>query len=229
MFVGWCAAFITLIGWQVLRKPGFGYITDFTFFLYWPALFGFIAWAAMVAPLLSWLDEDNRWLHPSMIWASGAVFGVAVFALLVCTWSPSLAVFAWFPAIQGAVGGITYAGLGRWSWLEERPAKARAVLLAGPPVALLLFGCVVWPLVIDHVPYFAYRFGADDSRAAAHLRILQRIKTGDTFAELHRRYPKLFSQPYLSSTGNIDGHHSYRIKFDPTLTHVTEISIQTKP
>ena len=229
MFVGWCAAFITLIAWQVLRKPGFGYVTDLTFFLYWPALFGFMAWAAIVAPLLSWLDEDNPWLRPSVIWASGAVFGVVVFALLVCTWAPFSAGLAWFPAIQGAVGGLVYAWLGRWSWLAERPATARAVLLTGPPIALLVFTYVVWPLVIEHAPYVAYRFGADDSRAAAHLRILQRIKTGDTFAKLHLRYPKLFSQPYLSSTGNIDGHHSFKIKFDPTLTHVTEISIQTKP
>lgn len=228
MFVGWCVAFITLIAWQVLRKPGFGYVTDFTFFLYWPALFGFIAWAAMVVPLLSWLDENNRWLQLSVIWASGAALGIVVFALLVCTWSPSLAVFAWFPAIQGSVGGIIYAGLGRWSWLEERPARAQAFLLAGPLVVLLLFGCVIWPLVIDHAPYFAYVFGADRSRAAAHLRILQRIKIGDTFTDLHRRYPKLFSEPYLSSTGNIDGHHSYRITFDQTRNNVTEISIQTK-
>lgn len=229
MFAGWSAAFLSLIGWQVLRKPGFGYITDFTFFLYWPALFGLIGWALILAPLLSWLDEDNRWLQPSVIWASGAASGVLIFALLVCTWVPSLVMFAWFPAIQGAVGGLTYAWLGHWSWLEERPAQARTVLLTGPPIALLVFSYVVWPLVIEHAPYVAYRFGADDSRAAAHLRILQRIKTGDTFADLQRRYPRLFSEPYMSSTGNIDGHHSYNIKFDPTRTHVTEISIQTKP
>jgi hypothetical protein len=229
MFAGWCAAFTTLIAWQVLRKPGFGYVTDFTFFLYWPALFGLVAWAICVAPLLSWLEDENPWLRPSIIWASGALLGLVLFLLLVCTWAPSLVVFAWFPIIQGAVGGIIYAGLGRWSWLEKRPAWARTILMSGPPVLLLCFSLLLWPLVIHRAPYFAYRFGADESRAAAHLRILQGVKVGDTFADLHRLYPKLFSQPYLSSTGNIDGHHSYRIRFDPSLDHVTEISIQSKP
>ena len=229
MFTGWCAAFLTLIAWQVLRLPGFGYVTDFEFFLAWPAIFGFIGWAIFVVPMLAWLDEDNRWLQPSTIWASGAVYGIVVFALLVCWWGSSLMGLAWFPAIQGGVGGLVYAWLGRWTWPEWNTAKAMPAFFLGPAALLCLFTFVVWPLVVANAPYLAYQFGADASRAAAHLRILGSIKKGDTFADLQRRYPKLFREPYQSSVGNIDAHHSFRIRFDKTSTYVTEISIQTKP
>ena len=227
MFVGWCAAYVILIGWQVLRKPGFGYITDFEFFLLWPALFGFIGWVVFVVPVLLWIDEDNRWLRPERIWLSAAVFGVAVFALLVCSWMSQLIVYWWFPALQGAVAGLAYAALGRWTWFEENPRAARTACVLGPVAALLLFVFGIWPLVIQHAPYFAYRFGGFYSRNEACLRIYQSIRPGDTFADLHQRYPKLFDEPFLSSSGNLGHRHTFQIRLDPTRTYVTNISIHT--
>src|SRR3982074_2662314 len=71
IFTGWCVAIITLVCWQVFR-PGFGYVTDFSFFLSWTALFGFFGWLVSVVPAVLRIEDDNRWLQFPLSLVTGA-------------------------------------------------------------------------------------------------------------------------------------------------------------
>ena len=227
IFIGWCVAIITLVCWQVFA-PGFGYVTDFSFFLFWPALFGFIGWLIFVLPAV-YLISDGHWLlRLPFIVATGAVYGICVYLVLVCTWLTGGWTLVWFPAIMGGIGGAVYSLLLRWQILARFRTGAAICFFLMPLALLLLFALVVWPFVIDRFPYTAYVFGDYQSRDQAHLRILKSIRRGDTYSELHRKYPRIFTEPFLSQSGG-GTHYTYSISFDETATSVKEIEIGDRP
>lgn len=227
IFVGWCVAIVALVCWQVFA-PGFGYVTDFTFFLYWPALFGFIGWLVFVVPAVLCVSEDNRFMQLPVILITGAVYGVLIYLLLVCTWLASGWKLAWFPAVMGGVGGGVYSLLGRSKTFRRHHTVTTVGFFAAPVALLALFSFFLWPFVTAHIPYVAYVFGANQSRDDAHLQILKSIRTGDTYADLHRRYPRIFIEPFLSRSGG-GADYTYSISFDETRTYVTEITIGDRP
>lgn len=227
LFTGWAAAFITLILWQVYG-PGFRHVTDFDFFLFWPAVFALVGWVLFGLPLVYFSPERlaSRWYVCSLV---GIVVCVLAYLLLVCTWLPESFRLAWFPAIIGAIGGFTYWMLGLSACLGRSPRVAIPALFLAPAMAVTAFAFLIWPLALSATPYLAYRFGDYRSRARAEYEIISRIKLGDTYAELHRRYPTIFDQPILSrsSSGTPAGlGWSYHIVFDETRTYVTKIDVQ---
>jgi hypothetical protein len=230
LFAGWATAFVTQILWQVYR-PGFGYVTDFGFFLFWPALFALVGWAVFGLPLVYFTPERiaSRW-HLCIV--VGIVVCVLAYLLLVCTWLPQSFRLAWFPAIIGAVGGFTYWLLGRApaaSFLARWRRVAVPAMFLAPGIAVAAFAFLIWPVVLRVSPYLGYRFGAYESRALAEYEIYSRIRPGDTFSDLHRRYPAIFDEPMLSRSSNQtikDFEWSYHIVFDETRTYVTKIDVK---
>lgn len=227
LFTGWAAAFITHIFWQVYGS-GFGYVTDFSFFLFWPALFALVGWAVFGLPVVYLIPERiaSRWYACITI---GTVVCVLTYLLLVCTSLPELVRLAWFPAILGAVGGFAYWILGRASFLNRfRRATIPAMFLA-PGITVAAFAFLIWPTICRVTPYIGYQFGASEARAQAEYEIYSRIKPGDTFSELHQRYPNIFEEPLLSHSNNrtvAGSEWSYSIVFDETRTYVTEIDVK---
>lgn len=226
LFIGWCVAISALVCWQVFAS-GFGHVTDFNFFLFWPALFAFFGWLIFVLPAIYIVRGERPSMRFPVLMLTGAVYGVLVYLILVCTWLTEGWRLAWFPAIIGGVGGAVYSSLIRSRLVECRQGYRATALFLAPVVILSAFVFAVWPLVIRHLPYVAYVFGADESRGAAHLQILKCIRKGETFNELHRRYPRIFSEPMLGISGE-DSRCRYRVSFDKTLTYVDEIEIFEK-
>ena len=64
VFAGWGLAFAIWIGDQV-HGDGFGYNTDFSFMLFWPAPFTFIGWQAFILPLLAFTRSRALLASPS--------------------------------------------------------------------------------------------------------------------------------------------------------------------
>jgi len=223
IFTGWCVAIITLVCWQVFR-PGFGYVTDFSFFLSWTALFGFFGWLVFVVPAVLRIEDHNRWLQFPLSLVTGAVYGVVIYLAIVCTWLKGSSTLAWFPAIMGGVAGAAYSLLGKWQTVERARAPVTACFFVAPVALMMLFAFVLWPLVIRHAPYVAYVFGAYESRDQAHLQILRGIHTKDTYTDLHRKYPRVFPEPFRRQTGN-GSSYTYSITFDDTCTYVTKVTI----
>lgn len=98
-----------------------------------------------------------------------------------------------------------------------------------PPVGCVVFAFVVWPLTIRFSPYFAYVYGAGESRGLAHAETLKQVHLGDSFASLHERYPKLFDEPFLSGSGTASSKLSYEISFDEPGGKISVIKLTEKP
>lgn len=227
VFIGWAAAFITHILRQVYDGSGFGYVADFGFYLFWPALFALTGWVVFGLPIVYLLPERiaSRWYACTV---TGTVICVLAYLLLVCTWATELIDLIWFPAIIGAVGGFTYSILGRVSFLDRFRRAAIPAMFLAPGIAVAAFAFLIWPAALRVTPYLGYRFGDSKTRSQAEYEIVSRIKPGDTFAELHRQYPALFGEPFLSIDyqGMADGSVvSYQIYFDETRTYVTKIDV----
>ena len=58
LFSGWCVAFVSLVAWQV-HFGGFGYLTDFEFWLFWPAIFALVGWLFFVLPAIGFVSLDS--------------------------------------------------------------------------------------------------------------------------------------------------------------------------
>ena len=117
-----------------------------------------------------------------------------------------------------------YSLLGRSRTFRRLHAATTVGFFAAPVALLVLFSFFLWPFVTAHIPYVAYLFDAYQSREDAQLQILKSIRTGDTFACLHRRYPRIFIEPFLGQSGG-GSYFTYSMSFDETRTYVTEITI----
>lgn len=226
LFIGWCAAITTLVCWQVFVTD-YGYVTDFNFFMFWPALFAVCGWLIFVVPAINIVRREQPVMQFPAIIVTGAVYGVLIYLILVCTWATGTWRLAWFPAVMGGVGGGVYSLLMRSPLTDHLRGYRAMTLFLAPAVILCTFSFVIWPLVTRHLPYVAYVFGAGESRAAAHLQIFKHIRKGDTFTDLHRRYPRIFKQPIRSMLIEDSGFH-FSISFDKTGTYVDKVEFREK-
>jgi hypothetical protein len=233
LFAGWAVAFVTQILWQVYR-PGFGYVTDFEFFLFWPALFALVGWSIFGLPVVYLTPERlaSRWYICILV---GFAVCIVAYLLLVCSWAREMIRLIWFPAIIGAVGGFTYWLLGRPS-IDALFAHSRSVailvLCLAPWLAVSAFAFALWPAIIRVSPYLAFRFGASESRARAEYEIYSRIRPGDTFADLHMRYPTIFTEPIMGASGSGSAasfEWSYHITFDESRSRVANLEVKRQP
>jgi hypothetical protein len=191
LFAGWSAAFVVLIGWQV-HSGGFGYVTDFQFWLFWPAMIVALAWLLFVVPLIVFAKPTGIFYRPLL--AAGAWAGLAVLAyvVLVCTWAADAFYLIWFPALVGGTAGLLFPLLAR----SRFPSY---LFWASPSIIAVFVSCVLWPSLEFMAPNFTYTYGTPGARDRSLFRVVRSIKVGDSSAELQRRYPAIF--PYSFSSG----------------------------
>jgi hypothetical protein len=215
LFSGWCVAFVSLVAWQV-HFGGFGYLTDFEFWLFWPAIFALVGWLFFVLPAIGFVSLDSILYRPLFAVLSWASLAVVAYAVLVCTWAADAWYLARFPAIIGGVAGLIFPFL----------AKSRCptyILAAGPSIVLICFWCFLWPSLEVICPGFTYTYGTENARNRSRLRVFQAIKNGDSMLELERRYPSIFPG---SSSGveGIDvsgGTERYEYRFQISIDQIT--------
>jgi hypothetical protein len=232
LFLGWLAA----CGWDYFSKlcSGAGFIDQTLFLSVYHAAVSILGWLLFGLPTI--FLAPQRWASRWYICLSvGITIGVLAYLLLLCTWCPDGLRLPWFPsfpAILGGVGGLSYWLLGTApaNRIQQRsqPVSIAALYLL-PCFAYLTFLFVVWPALIKWSPHVVYRFGDGESRSRAEYQIFTHIKAGDTFSELHQRYPAVFDKPILGGSGS--GHvgkfaWSYRIKFDESRRYVTQVDVK---
>ena len=102
LFADWSAAFVVLIGWQV-HSGGFGYVTDFQFWLFWPAMIVALAWLSFVVPLIVFAKPTGVFYRP--LFAAGSI-GLVWLCLHMSSWSvrgwPGTVCLISFPAFVGS-------------------------------------------------------------------------------------------------------------------------------
>jgi hypothetical protein len=124
----------------------------------------------------------------------------------------------WWPVLIGLIGGIVY-------WLLQRSQPLRGWVFWSIPVLFFPFvRFVVLPIGIAFFPYTTHVLAEGAIGREALIGVIKRIEVGDTYQELHRRYPQIFYQPVLgiSSSG---GGCSYSIQFDDTRARVVKVEI----
>lgn len=194
--LGWALAYVGLILSQV-HGAGFGYVTDFEFFLLWSVLFAVVGWALVVVPLVRYVDPGHWIFEPRWAPVVGAVAGVVILTVLLAPfrlWAGGQPRLLTVAAGTGLVGWASYT-LAIRSPLVERMAGRRPVQAAGlylvPLGAALVFALGVWPLLERAAPAVAFRYGSPAARARIAGRLLSEIHAGDRVADVDRRLPGL--------------------------------------
>jgi hypothetical protein len=234
LFVGWIAA----CTWDYVRQllSAVGGVDRTLFLSGVHAFFTILGWLLLGLPVAYFTPKRfaSRWYICAFV---GGSICLIAYLLLICTWFPfalKLYWFPWFPLILGVVGGFTYWFLDTsliTKFLSNlRPAEIAAFYL----LPFFMFSCCdlfLWPAVIKLSPYTAYRFGDVESRWRAKYEIFARIKVGDSYPALHKKYPAIFAEPILGGSGGGSvGKFKwlYHIRFDDSRGSVTEISVEPK-
>lgn len=218
VFAGWVMAFATWIVHQV-HGDGFGYITDFSFMLIWPALFTFIGWLAFILPLMAFRRSREFLFSPRVAWAAWASVALVSYMLLVMTWIPDALFLAWFPAIVGVVAGLIFP---RIAHLKIH----RVIWMITPFLLCLLFTFIVWPAAERISPYLTYTYGTFLAKTRSMQRIFERISVGDDYLSLSNDYPRIFdgkATGFSASSQGSDGSFRYGIDVDPNTHKVTKV------
>lgn len=210
-FAGWLAAIVGYLAWQQAED---GHITDFAFTLFWPLAVTFAGWLVVGLPLALWLGDER-------IRRLGLVVGVATTATLA-TWAVIVAAldfpltsWVWWPLAIGVVGGATL-------WLLEQRRPFRSWVCWVVPLAFfpaVRYGLL--PIGVRWFPYTTYVVGKGVIGPEAELAVIRTVKVGDTYDDLHRRYPAIFDAPYLSTTND-----RYTLAFDALGGRVTRVEIR---
>lgn len=219
---GWVVAFALWTAHEV-HGPGFGYVTDFTFMLAWPALFVALGWLFVALPVLRNAWIASRLADARTSWIAWPLLALGTYGLLVATWLDGAVALLWFPAVVGFVAGLVFPVLCR--------AKRPALVATAPLLVTLAFAFVVWPALETVTPYTTYVYGADDARSRSLERILAEVHVGDSFADLAARYPEIFSTPTRGMTGNSTSGElsfTYRVEFDDVGGTVTNVEIERR-
>jgi hypothetical protein len=216
-FAGWLIPFVGYLAWLQFDERGFGYITDFEFLLFWPLLFTAIGWLVVGLPIAISLGRAAVPGIGKVILISTAAT-TATFLCIAALFQIGLMTLIWWPVLIGLIGGIVY-------WLLQRSQPLRGWVFWSIPVLFFPFvRFVVLPIGIAFFPYTTHVLAEGAIGREALIGVIKRIEVGDTYQELHRRYPQIFYQPVLgiSSSG---GGCSYSIQFDDTRARVVKVEI----
>ncbi len=210
-FAGWLAAFVGFMGWRQVD----GYITDFEFYAFWPAAVTLVGWLAVALPIVL-LARDDRMRRPGfaigIATAATSAVWLAVAAALSMLLSPE---WWWWPVVIGVVGGAVY-------WLLETRRPLRPAVLWVAPFAVVAFAYyVALPVGIRFFPYATFVITEGVVGQAALLAVIEQVRVGDTYADLHRRYPQIFDEPILGMASE-----DYAIDFDALGGRVTRVEIR---
>jgi len=219
-FVGWLVPFVGLLAWMQFDERGFGYITDFKFLLFWPLFFTVLGWLSVGMPIALSLGRNSR---PGF----GKVVTIATLATtttflgIAALFRFGLMVLIWWPVLIGLIGGSVY-------WLLARAQFRHSWVFWVTPILFFpLIRFVALPIGIAFFPYTTHVLGEGAIGEGALLEVIKRVKVGDTYEELHRRYPRIFNEPILGRSPHGDGWF-YSIQFDDSRERVVEVTVKPR-
>ncbi len=200
------------------RTTGFGYITDFEFFLFWPLIFTFIGWLVVGLPLALKIGKgkETKFRVSVICWTLATTIS---FLLVAALFQFGIIFLIWWPVLIGAIAGSLF-------WLLQVKNFVPVVAAWASPILFFPFvRFVLLPLGIAYFPYTTLVIGEGAIGKEALYAVIERIEVGDTFEELNRKYPLIFDKPTLGRSSSSSSGWSYRIKFDETKTEVIEIEV----
>ena len=217
-FVGWLVPFIGFLGYLQFG-PGFGYITDFQSLLFWPLLFTFLGWLILALPLALTLRSERFRSLGMIVLLATASTGLS-FLAIAAMFRFTILFMIWWPLLIGIIGGILF-------WILERTNPIPDWLCWTLPIVFFPFvRFVLLPLGIAFFPYTTHVLGEGAIGREALYRVIESIRVGDTYEDLHRRFPQIFSQPtYGTSSYSGDGW-SYSITFDEQRQRVVDVKVK---
>ena len=211
-FVGWCATVASYCIWMGYFTR-WGRVTDWNFFLIWPAVIVVIAWLLIAAPLTQLPALQRYERSPLTVAGLGAATAALAYALLVLTWAP-VPGFIIFAVIVGAVAGLTYSLL-----LTFRVPPVWS--LCACPAALAFWVLLMLPLLTRLAPEFVYRVSSGQRQAYALEQLLHTVPVGASWSDVQSRFPMLGMS---GSSGRLD----YTIHIDPTSQRVTAVDVRPR-
>jgi hypothetical protein len=218
VFIGWLLPFIGLLSWMQFRTTGFGYITDFEFFLFWPLIFTFLGWLVVGLPLALKIGKGKE----TRFWVSVVCWTLATtvsFLLVAALFQFGIIFLIWWPVLSGAIAGSLF-------WLLQVKNSVPAVVAWVSPIIFFPFvRFVLLPIGIAYFPYTTHVIAEGAIGQEALYAVIERIEVGDTFEELNRKYPQIFDQPILGTSSSSGNGWSYSIKFDDGRAKVIEIEV----
>ena len=218
-FIGWLAPFIALLARMQFDQSGFGYITDFEFFLFWPLIFTFIGWLLVGLPLVL-IMGDNRIRQLGFVVGSATLATTLSFLVIAALYGFGLIPLIWWPLIIGLIGGTVF-------WLLQRYQPFRSWVFWLVPIIFFPFiRFVLLPIGISFFPYRTHVLAEGTIGPEALYAVIERVQVGDTYEELHRRYPQIFSEPVSSMSSSLGSGWSYSITFGKNGHRVTKVEIK---
>lgn len=220
-FVGWLVPFVGFLLWMQFDENGFGYITDFEFLLFWPLLFTALGWLVVGLPIAlnfgtGALPRFRKVLLVSTAATTATFLGIS--ALLQFGLMP----LAWWPVLIGVIGGSVY-----WTLQKSQPLRGWVFWMA-PLIFFPFVRFVLLPVGIACFPYTTHVLAEGAIGREALIEVIKRVEIGDTYEELHRRYPQVFDERVLAMFSS-GGGWSYSIEFDDTRERVVKVEITPEP
>ena len=216
-FIGWLLPFI---GLMLIRQfgVGFGYITDFEFFLIWPLIFTFAGWLLVGLPVALLLKEETvQNLKFVLLISTGST--TVVFLLISALFKFEIIFLIWWPILIGLIGGSVF-------WLlNKRQPLQNWVFVIIPILFFPLIRFMVLPIGIEHFPYTTHVLAEGAIGNEALLNVIRKVEVGDTYQELHRRYPQIFSEPIIGTSYSSTEGGEYSIEFDEVGGKVIEVKV----
>jgi len=220
VFIGWLIPCLGFLAWMQFRSS-FGYITDFGFILFWPLLFSFLGWLFVGLPLVLLLRGD-RFRSPLVIISVAVASTTIVFLAISALFGFGLFYFLWWPVLIGIIGGATF-------WILQRyQPRSNWIFWVAPVTFFPLVRFVILPMGIAFFPYTTHVLAEGAIGNEAVFAVMHRVKVGDSFQDLHRRYPQLFPEPSLVMSSYSGDGASYTISFDDSRQKVTKIEVKEK-
>lgn len=228
IFIGWCCAFLALL---LIFVEEDGYITDFEFLLFYPAVYVFMGWLFFVVPVVSQVDHRRLMFRPDHSVVFGAGYGVLAFVIL--TGITGLWVlwvnlyYVSFAAIVGTVMLVVYSIAIRSTQIQGLARKPYFSMstFSIPVASVLCFSLLIWPAVERLLPAVTYRYGSPRARNRIEERVIRSIKVGDKLEDLQAKLPDKFGSGHSFSGYRGDGF-SYSISFKDD--RVASVQIKNK-
>lgn len=222
-FAGWLIPFL---GLMVGLKLANGRIMDFGFWLSWPLLFTALGWLVVGLPIaLSFSTDALPKLRKVILIATAATTVTFISFALLSQIASLILWLLWWPVLIGVIGGSIY-----WALQRTQPLRGW-VFWVTPLIFFPLVRYVVLPIGIAFFPYSTHVLAEGAIGREAEIEIVKRVKVGDTYQELHRRYPRMFERRSSMSNGIwaiSGGDWLVHIEFDDE-ERVTSVEITSEP
>ena len=169
------------------------------------------------------LSLPGEWIRSLPVTVTVATMSTTlVFLAIVALFQFGLFPLIWWPVLIGMIGGTIF-------WLLQRFQPLHGWTFWIPPIVFFPFGrFVLLPIGIAFFPYTTHLLAEGAIGQEAVYAVIQRINVGDSFEDLHRRYPQIFTEPIIGMSSYSSDGTSYSISFDDKRERVTKVELKKK-